>query len=108
MMERTISWPCRCVDCAPPLDSCDACEAPAGSVCFDGCCEHPENKTPCYAMSLVGRLSALAVLWRNLAAAGALCAAFDIGQTYGLWLADPYIPAHPSPWRSGCGRGVSP
>lgn len=48
----------------------------------------------------------LSCLMQNIAVAGALCAAFDIGQTYGLWLADPYIPAHPSPWRSGCGSKV--
>lgn len=97
-----MSWLCRCEMCVPPLDSCDACEASAGELCRDDCSEHPRHKMPCHAMSLVGRLSALGVLLRNLAVAGALCAAHDYG-----WDAHSlYDDGDHRHWHPGCGREV--
>lgn len=96
-----MTWPCRCEMCAPPLDSCDACAAPAGELCRDDCSEHPRHKMPCHAMSLVGRLSALGVLLRNLRDAGAMCASYNTGATA------QYIDSRKH-WRPGCGRAPRP
>lgn len=99
------TWPCRCEMCAPPLDSCDACGAPEGEVCSDWCSEHPRHNMPCAAMSLVGRLSALGVLLRNLAVAGALCQAYWTGREEGVADMDP-MNGLIGAWRPGCGREV--
>lgn len=98
------SWPCRCEGCAPPFESCDACGAPEGEVCNNDCSEHPRYKQPCLAMSFVGRLSSLDILLRNLAVAGALCAAYCAGVSALENACRRGLPRQP--WYPGCGREV--
>jgi hypothetical protein len=49
----------------------------------------------------------LRILGANLAVAGALCAAFEMGGAWLFWLDDPYQSANCPPWTPGCGRSVT-